>query len=115
MFKMLCLIKKGVDLGVYIGDNQILKKFNPYMISIDLYPQATGPELHLCDDGPGISPGNAAQIFDPFFTTKRGQGGTGMGLTILRNMLSVHGGEIALDPSARGACFVIRFPMSAAR
>jgi signal transduction histidine kinase len=84
-------------------------------ISIDLYPQATGPELHLCDDGPGISPGNAAQIFDPFFTTKRGQGGTGMGLTILRNMLSVHGGEIALDPSARGACFVIRFPMSAAR
>ena len=70
---------------------------------------STGVELRITDDGNGISPGNAAQVFDPFFTTKRAQGGTGMGLTILRNMLSVHGGDISLQPSHSGACFVITF------
>ncbi|WP_122077209.1 sensor histidine kinase KdpD [Pseudophaeobacter sp. EL27] len=77
--------------------------------------QPTGLELRVSDDGPGISPGNAAQIFDPFFTTKRAKGGTGMGLTILRNMLSVHGGDISLHPSKRGACFVISFAAAPSR
>lgn len=84
-------------------------------------------EISICDDGSGISPGNAAQIFDPFFTTRRTQGGTGMGLTILRNMLAAHGAQISLvspksvatsvrDPNAnlaqnclQGACFLVRF------
>lgn len=69
----------------------------------------SGLELSVSDDGKGISPGNAAQVFDPFFTTKRDQGGTGMGLTILRNMLSVHGGEISLRLGESGACFVVAF------
>ncbi|OIQ45500.1 MAG: two-component sensor histidine kinase [Roseobacter sp. MedPE-SW] len=69
----------------------------------------SGRELSVSDDGKGISPGNAAQVFDPFFTTKRDQGGTGMGLTILRNMLSVHGGEISLRTGESGACFVVAF------
>lgn len=69
----------------------------------------SGLELSVSDDGKGISPGNAAQVFDPFFTTKRDQGGTGMGLTILRNMLSVHGGEISLRTGESGACFVVAF------
>jgi len=81
-------------------------------VTIDLRAQGPALELHVGDDGPGVSPGNAAQIFDPFFTTKRAQGGTGMGLTILRNMLSVHGGDISLHPSDRGACFVISFAVA---
>lgn len=77
--------------------------------AIAIQALSTGVELRITDDGKGISPGNAAQVFDPFFTTKRAQGGTGMGLTILRNMLSVHGGDISLQPSDSGACFVITF------
>ncbi|MEP2718509.1 HAMP domain-containing sensor histidine kinase [Pseudophaeobacter sp.] len=76
---------------------------------------ASGLELRVSDNGKGISPGNAAQIFEPFFTTKRAQGGSGMGLTILRNMLSVHGGEIRLAPSKAGACFVISFAQAMPR
>ena len=67
-----------------------------------------GDTLRIADDGPGISPGNQARIFDPFFTTRRGDGGTGMGLAILRRMIEANGGEIALEESARGACFAIR-------
>lgn len=61
------------------------------------------------DDGNGISPGNAARVFDPFFTTRRDAGGTGMGLTIVRNLLRAHRGDIALVPSPQGAHFRITF------
>ena len=65
--------------------------------------------LRVQDDGRGISEGNAARIFDPFFTTRRGDGGTGMGLAIVRNTLKAHGADIAHLPQAKGAAFSIRF------
>jgi two-component system OmpR family sensor kinase len=66
--------------------------------------------LEVSDDGAGVSPGNAEHLFEPFFTTRRAEGGTGMGLTIARNVLAAHGGTIALVPSGSGARFEIRFP-----
>lgn len=79
--------------------------------AVSVTASSKGPTLDLlvADNGTGISPGNAANIFDPFFTTKRDQGGTGMGLAILRNMLGVHGAKISHLPSDRGARFLIRF------
>jgi len=69
----------------------------------------TGLSLIVLDDGAGISPGNAARIFDPFFTTKRDQGGTGMGLSIIRNTLRAHRADIAHVADSPGARFAIRF------
>lgn len=63
----------------------------------------------LRDDGRGIAPGNRDRIFEPFFTTRRAQGGTGMGLAIVRTMLGAAGGEITLSPSDTGAYFEISF------
>ncbi len=71
--------------------------------------RADTARLEVADDGPGISPGNAARIFEPFFTTRRDRGGTGMGLAIVRRMLEVHGASIDLAPGALGARFVIEF------
>jgi two-component system OmpR family sensor kinase len=67
--------------------------------------------LHLTirDDGPGVSPGNRDRIFDPFFTTRRDQGGTGMGLSIVRTALLANGGTIRLLQDGPGAGFEIRF------
>lgn len=65
--------------------------------------------LTLHDDGPGISPGNADRIFDPFFTTRRSEGGTGMGLAVVRNILQAHRATIELTPGPRGATFTLRF------
>ncbi|WP_421907144.1 ATP-binding protein [Mameliella sp.] len=67
------------------------------------------PFLQVQDDGTGISPGNAARVFDPFFTTRRGEGGTGMGLAIVRNLLTAHGAGIRLLPADRGTRLGIRF------
>lgn len=64
----------------------------------------------LSDNGQGISPGNRERIFEPFFTSRRTEGGTGMGLSIVRSVLAQAGGEIALIDAAKGAFFRIRFP-----
>lgn len=65
--------------------------------------------LTVQDDGPGISEGNRSRVFEPFFTTRRADGGTGMGLAIVRRMLEAHGAQIDLVPSETGAKFQIRF------
>lgn len=54
--------------------------------------------LTLSDNGPGVSAGNADRLFDTFFTTRREQGGTGMGLSIVRNLLAAHGWTIQHAP-----------------
>jgi len=67
--------------------------------------------LVFSDDGCGIPPENLGRVFDPFFTTKRSQGGTGLGLHIVFNIVNqTLGGtiEVASEPG-RGTSFVIRF------
>jgi signal transduction histidine kinase len=63
------------------------------------------------DNGEGISPNNRAQIFDSFFTTRRENGGTGMGLAIVRAVLEAHGGTIRLIDSDKGAAFELTIPI----
>ncbi|MFS2175856.1 sensor histidine kinase [Rhizobium pisi] len=68
------------------------------------------------DDGSGISEANCERVFQPFFSTRREQGGTGMGLGIVRAMLSSHGGTIRLLQTAgAGAEFEITLPALSAR
>src|SRR5262249_47013307 len=69
--------------------------------------------IRVADDGPGISPGNAARIFDRFFTTARDAGGTGLGPPILGTRPPALGGIIELVPSSRGAVFEITLPRAA--
>ncbi|MGO4408384.1 sensor histidine kinase [Bosea sp. RAF48] len=68
-------------------------------------------DLVIKDNGSGVSPNNRARIFDHFFTTRRDAGGTGMGLSIVRAMLTAHGGAIALLDNADGAAFRLSFPL----
>lgn len=49
------------------------------------------------DTGKGIPQDIRDKIFDPFFTTKRDIGGTGLGLTIVKNIVQMHGGKIAVE------------------
>ena len=65
--------------------------------------------MRIADDGRGISPANRNKIFEHFFTTRREQGGTGLGLGIVRALLAAHGGTIALSDTGGdgGASFEI--------
>lgn len=71
-------------------------------------------ELHLADDGDGVSPANRTRIFEPFFTTGRARGSTGLGLSIIRALLAAHHGSIELLDSSRGTHLRIRLPASIA-
>lgn len=62
----------------------------------------------VTDDGPGVSEAMRTSVFDPFFS--RREGGIGLGLTIVQQIVQAHGGDIRVDGSEwGGAAFVIHF------
>jgi signal transduction histidine kinase len=69
-------------------------------------------EITCNDNGQGIPEENIARIFEPFFTTKRGQGGTGLGLNIVYNIVITQlGGEISVTSIVgSGTTFTIKLP-----
>lgn len=66
------------------------------------------------DDGKGIAEENLSKVFDPFFTTKRGQGGSGLGLHIIYNLVTKKlGGTIRCESEVGvGTRFIIEVPVS---
>lgn len=62
-------------------------------------------ELHVIDDGAGISEALRTQIFEPFFTTRTG--GTGLGLYIARELCEANGASLELRDNDPGAHFCI--------
>jgi len=68
--------------------------------------------LECEDDGVGVPPSLAAAVFDPYFTTRDGQGGTGLGLAVVRQRAeSLLAGTVVLEaPAGGGARFVVTFP-----
>ena len=59
----------------------------------------------VADNGQGISPANVEKIFTPFFTTHRDQGGTGLGLGIVRSLLKAYNGTSRWNPALVGRRF----------
>jgi len=60
------------------------------------------------DDGPGISAEARERIFEPFFSTK--EGGTGLGMSIVHSLVSLHGGTIIVTTDETGARFDVVVP-----
>jgi signal transduction histidine kinase len=67
--------------------------------------------IEVSDTGMGIPPELQARVFDPFFTTRRRHSGTGIGLAVVRNIVSEHGGRIELtsEPGS-GTTFRVFLP-----
>jgi signal transduction histidine kinase len=78
---------------------------------------ATQIELVIADDGLGMSEEVQRRAFDPFFTTRRTQGGTGLGLHIVYNLVTRRlGGRITFASApSRGTTFRITLPVVAPR
>lgn len=71
--------------------------------------------IRVSDDGCGIPAANLGRIFDPFFTTRLGQGGSGLGLHIVYNLVTgLLGGTIAVrSVPGQGTVFDIELPLIA--
>lgn len=73
-------------------------------------------DLTVRDFGTGIPADKLTKIFDPFFSTKKGpdesgKGGTGLGLSLCRDIIEKHGGKIRVQSSVgKGTAFTLRLP-----
>jgi two-component system, NtrC family, nitrogen regulation sensor histidine kinase NtrY len=68
-----------------------------------------GSLIEVSDNGPGIAPALREDVFLPFFTTKAE--GSGVGLSLARQVVLAHGGSIRVEPSALGgACLRVVLP-----
>jgi signal transduction histidine kinase len=78
-------------------------------------PAGDTVEIKVADTGVGIPPENLRQIFEPFFTTKlpdeQGRGGTGLGLSVCRQIIEQHHGRIRVESVVgRGSTFTLKLP-----
>jgi signal transduction histidine kinase len=68
-------------------------------------------EIRVIDDGPGVAKEIRRTLFEPGVTTKRG--GWGIGLALSRRVVEdAHGGALILEPTDKGACFLMRMPLA---
>jgi signal transduction histidine kinase len=68
-------------------------------------------ELHVADEGPGMTEEQRARAFGRFWSGRMAEGGSGLGLAIVERLVSSDGGEVELLEAPRGGLdAVIRLP-----
>ena len=76
-------------------------------------PTAASVVAKVSDEGVGIAPDDFARIFEPFFTTKSDGRGAGLGLSIVKDIVAAHGGDLhASSTPGEGSVFTITLPLT---
>ena len=69
--------------------------------------------VNVEDTGPGIADDDLEHIFEPFYSQKiLGRSGTGLGLTVVWNTMTDHGGKVLVESGGKGTCFQLFFPLN---
>ncbi|MBE0699591.1 MAG: response regulator [Anaerolineaceae bacterium] len=72
--------------------------------------------IEVKDTGPGIDTDDAERIFEPFYrgiaSAKQETVGTGLGLSVCRQLVELHGGKIWLESGPKGSSFFFKLPLS---
>ena len=89
---------------------------NSAQVRVTAVRHASDVEVTIDDDGPGIPPESREDVFKPFFRLDQARnaatGGVGLGLTIARDVVRGHGGDVRIDESPMGGARVrIRLPV----
>ena len=104
---------KQMSLNLLLNSIQAMQNGGELIIStkeVEFKDLGKFVEIKFCDNGIGISSENKNKIFDPFFTTK--SRGTGLGLTIVHNIIKLHRGTINLSSlEKRGTVCTVLFPL----
>ena len=95
--------------------NSMQAIFSNGKITVSISTVRNTIQILFSDNGPGISEENRKKIFEPFFSTKdptSGDGGEGLGLFVVWNILKMYRGTIQLNHKFKnGAQFIIRIPI----
>ncbi|MDX1707747.1 MAG: ATP-binding protein [Desulfobacterales bacterium] len=106
---------KQVFLNLILNAIQAMSNGGQLLISTRKTSSLSGSQLaevHLVDNGCGIAKADLPKIFDPFYTTRKK--GTGLGLTIVHNIIKMHGGSIDIASSPKGTRCILTLPVWAA-
>ena len=87
-----------------------IKKHDDKWIKIQSQSLLNETRVIVTDSGKGIPPEIRLKIFEPFFSTKEVNEGTGLGLSLVKQIMEHHGGSLHLDERAKNTCFVLTFP-----
>jgi signal transduction histidine kinase len=105
-----------VLLNLVINARQAMPKGGTVRVRVAEDPTARLAELSVADTGIGIAPADLRRIFEPFFTTTRGPddtglGGTGLGLSVCRDIVEAHHGRLRAESRVgQGTTVTLRLP-----
>jgi signal transduction histidine kinase len=105
-----------VLLNLIINARQAMPRGGRLILETIANPRTEMAEIRVSDSGVGIPPDRLRLIFEPFYTTKEpdenGQGGTGLGLSVCRQIIDQHHGRIRVESLVgKGSTFTIKLPM----
>jgi len=98
-------------------DNAVKYGRKPQQIIVGLEPRGAAACLYVEDEGPGVPPTDRERIFQRFQRLDRDRqssiAGTGIGLSVVRDLVSRHGGTCSVTSGERGgARFIVELPLS---
>lgn len=86
------------------------------LIGVNAFKEGSTVRIVVSDNGPGIEPDIVETMFEPFtqgrITLDRAQGGLGVGLSIVKKLVELHGGTVHVATSPRGTAFTVSLPYS---
>jgi signal transduction histidine kinase len=96
------LIRNGIE-ACDPGAKVIVRTFG--------YPELVRIEVR--DTGQGLSKDCCERVFEPFYTTRRDDGGSGLGLSLVKEIVEDHWGTVSAypDPDGKGTIFAIELPL----
>jgi signal transduction histidine kinase len=100
-----------------ILDNAHKFSQSPRRIAVSMRASEGAAEIKISDNGIGIAPGEAGRIFDRFFRGSdervRAVAGSGIGLTLARDIVTAHGGEVTVQSEpGYGSTFTVTLPIT---
>jgi signal transduction histidine kinase len=107
-----------VLLNLLINARQAMPEGGMVRVRLGLDAAGRRVELSVADTGVGIAPADLRRIFEPFYSTKSGpdaagQGGTGLGLAVCRDIVEAHHGRLRAESRlGQGSMFTLILPAS---
>jgi signal transduction histidine kinase len=105
-----------VLLNLLINARQAMPEGGTVRVRLGLDATGRRAELSVNDTGVGIAPSDLRRIFEPFYSTKTspdaaGQGGTGLGLAVCRDIVEAHHGRLRAESRlGQGSTFTLILP-----
>ncbi len=103
-------------VNLVINARQAMPRGGRLVIEVRENASAGMAEVRIADSGVGIPPDRLRLIFEPFYTTKEpdehGHGGTGLGLSVCRQIIEQHHGRIRVESVVgKGSTFTVKLPL----